>query len=117
VSKNGILIVEFANHLQETGKDKLAAIIEAATTRLRPILMTTAATVVGHFPLVLATGPGAGARNSIGIMLVSGMIIGTVFTLFVVPSIYMLVARRHVALSQSVDETEVRAPEPAFPMA
>jgi multidrug efflux pump len=57
--------------------------------------MTTAATVVGHFPLVLATGPGAGARNSIGIMLVSGMIIGSIFTLFVVPSIYMLVARTH----------------------
>ena len=69
VSKNGILIVEFANHLQETGKDKLSAIIEAADTRLRPILMTTAATVIGHFPLVLAKGPGAGARNSIGIML------------------------------------------------
>ncbi len=94
VAKNGILIVQFANHLQETGKDKLAAVIEAAGTRLRPILMTTAATVVGHFPLVLATGPGAGARNSIGIMLVSGMIIGTLFTLFVVPSIYMLVARK-----------------------
>ena len=103
VSKNGILIVEFANHLQESGKDKLAAIVEAATTRLRPILMTTAATVVGHFPLVLATGPGAGARNSIGIMLVSGMIIGTVFTLFVVPSVYMLVAKKHVHLS---DENE-----------
>jgi len=99
VSKNGILIVEFANHLQETGRDKLGAVIEAATTRLRPILMTTAATVVGHFPLVLAKGPGAGARNSIGIMLVSGMIIGTVFTLFVVPSIYMLVARKHTALA------------------
>jgi multidrug efflux pump len=94
VSKNGILIVEFANHLQETGLNKLGAIIEAASTRLRPILMTTAATVVGHFPLVLATGPGAGARNSIGIMLVSGMIVGSMFTLFVVPSIYMLVARR-----------------------
>jgi multidrug efflux pump len=93
VSKNGILIVQFANHLQETGRRKLDAIIEAAGTRLRPILMTTAATVVGHFPLVLATGPGAGARNSIGIMLVSGMIVGTVFTLLVVPSIYMLVAR------------------------
>jgi multidrug efflux pump len=66
---------------------------EAAATRLRPILMTTAATVVGHFPLVIATGPGAGARNSIGIMLVSGMVIGTVFTLFIVPSIYMLLAR------------------------
>jgi multidrug efflux pump len=104
VSKNGILIVEFANHLQEQGKSKIAAVIEAATTRLRPILMTTAATVVGHFPLVLATGPGAGARNSIGIMLVSGMIIGTVFTLFVVPSIYVLVARKHEAL---VDDQEV----------
>jgi multidrug efflux pump len=95
VAKNGILIVQFANHLQETGRDKLSAVIEAASTRLRPILMTTAATVVGHFPLVLATGPGAGARNSIGIMLVSGMIVGTLFTLFVVPSIYVLVARRH----------------------
>jgi len=104
VSKNGILIVEFANHLQEQGRDKLAAVIEAAETRLRPILMTTAATVVGHFPLVLAKGPGAGARNSIGIMLVSGMIIGTVFTLFVVPSIYMLVARKHVL--RTVEEAE-----------
>jgi multidrug efflux pump len=93
VSKNGILIVQFANHLQETGREKLAAVIEAAGTRLRPILMTSAATVVGHLPLVFATGPGAGARNSIGIMLVSGMIIGTAFTLFVVPAIYMLVAR------------------------
>jgi multidrug efflux pump len=60
--------------------------------------MTTAATVVGHFPLVLATGPGAGARNSIGIMLVSGMIVGTLFTLFIVPSIYVLVARNRVAV-------------------
>jgi multidrug efflux pump len=101
VSKNGILIVEFANHLQETGRDKLAAVVDAAATRLRPILMTTAATVLGHFPLVLATGPGAGARNSIGIMLVSGMIIGTFFTLFVVPAIYLLVARARVpALSE-----------------
>jgi len=97
VSKNGILIVEFANQLQERGKDKLHAVVEAAGTRLRPILMTTAATVVGHLPLVFATGPGAGARNSIGIMLVTGMIIGTSFTLFVVPSIYMLVARTRVA--------------------
>jgi multidrug efflux pump len=107
VSKNGILIVQFANHLQETGRDKLAAVIEAASTRLRPILMTTAATVVGHFPLVLATGPGAGARNSIGIMLVSGMIIGSVFTLFVVPSIYMLVARRRAAASVREGENEI----------
>ncbi len=98
VAKNGILIVEFANHLQETGLDKVRAIVEASGTRLRPILMTTAATVAGHFPLVLATGPGAGARNSIGIMLVSGMLIGTLFTLFVVPSIYVLVARTRAAV-------------------
>jgi multidrug efflux pump len=104
VAKNGILIVEFANHLQEQGRNKLAAIIEASGTRLRPILMTTAATVVGHFPLVIATGPGAGARNSIGIMLVTGMIIGTVFTLFVVPSIYMLVARTRTAVVVENDE-------------
>jgi multidrug efflux pump len=106
VAKNGILIVEFANHLQETGKDKMAAIVEAAGTRLRPILMTTAATVVGHFPLVLATGPGAGARNSIGIMLVSGMVIGTLFTLFVVPSIYMLLARAHLSIVPVEDTTD-----------
>jgi multidrug efflux pump len=111
VSKNGILIVQFANHLQETGRDKLSSVIEAAGTRLRPILMTTAATVAGHFPLVLATGPGAGARNSIGIMLVSGMIIGTLFTLFVVPSIYMLVARRH---APAAVELESRDSHPAL---
>jgi multidrug efflux pump len=111
VSKNGILIVQFANHLRETGTDKLAAVIEAATTRLRPILMTTAATVVGHFPLVLATGPGAGARNSIGIMLVSGMVIGTAFTLFVVPSIYMLVARNRLTIPSAVRARDTRAPE------
>ena len=113
VSKNGILIVEFANHLQETGKSKLAAVIEASSTRLRPILMTTAATVIGHFPLVLATGPGAGARNSIGIMLVSGMIIGTAFTLFVVPSIYVVIARTHVADEPIDRQLEEEMPEPA----
>src|SRR5712672_2284712 len=112
VSKNGILIVEFANHLQETGLSKLQAVIEAATTRLRPILMTTAATVIGHFPLVLAKGPGAGARNSIGIMLVSGMIIGTLFTLFVVPSIYVLVARTHVTDAKKEAEMDGLLPEP-----
>jgi len=109
VAKNGILIVQFANHLQETGLDKLHAVIDAAGTRLRPILMTTAATVMGHFPLVIATGPGAGARNSIGIMLVSGMIVGTAFTLFVVPSIYMLVARTRAAVQVEERETD-RAP-------
>jgi multidrug efflux pump len=113
VSKNGILIVEFANHLQETGLSKTAAVIEAATTRLRPILMTTAATVIGHFPLVLAKGPGAGARNSIGIMLVSGMIIGSAFTLFVVPSIYVVVARTHQAISAADTDEDTLMPEPA----
>ncbi len=95
IAKNGILIVEFANHLQQTGHSKLDAVIEAAGTRLRPIMMTTFATVVGHFPLILASGPGAGARNSIGIVLVTGMIIGTIFTLFVVPTIYVVLARTH----------------------
>jgi multidrug efflux pump len=113
ISKNGILIVEFANHLQETGKSKLAAVIGAAETRLRPILMTTAATVMGHFPLVFATGPGAGARNSIGIMLVSGMIIGTAFTLFVVPSIYMLVATTHVHASDELADMETEVGQEA----
>ena len=113
VSKNGILIVEFANHLQEAGMEKLEAVIEAAGTRLRPILMTTAATVIGHFPLVLAKGPGAGARNSIGIMLVSGMIIGTAFTLFVVPSIYMLVARTRSAVLENANERELAVSEAA----
>ena len=120
VSKNGILIVQFANHLQELGQDKLHAVIEAAGTRLRPILMTTAATVMGHFPLVIATGPGAGARNSIGIMLVTGMIIGTVFTLFVVPSIYMLVARHRAQVAAEEEEVEadaVRAPSGLRPSA
>jgi multidrug efflux pump len=97
VAKNGILIVEFANQLQESGKPKRDAIREAALTRLRPILMTSVATVVGHFPLVLVTGAGALARNSIGIVLVTGMIISTVFTLLIVPAIYMLIARQHAA--------------------
>jgi multidrug efflux pump len=94
VAKNGILIVEFANRLQEQGVERLEAVVEAATTRLRPILMTSVATVVGHFPLVLASGAGGSARNSIGIMLVTGMIIGTVFTLFAVPVFYSLIGGR-----------------------
>src|SRR5256886_3319481 len=96
VSKNGILIVQFANHLQELGRNKLAAVIEASATRLRPILMTTAATVGGHFPLILARGPGAGARNSIGIMLVSGMFFGTIFNPFLGPSVHILDPKRHL---------------------
>ena len=95
VSKNGILIVEFANKLQEQGRSKHEAIREAALTRLRPILMTSGATIAGHFPLTLVTGAGAAARNSIGLIIVGGMTIGSLFTLFVVPSIYMLIARDH----------------------
>jgi multidrug efflux pump len=93
VAKNGILVVEFANKLQEQGMQKLAAVREAAITRLRPILMTSVATVAGHAPLIFVMGAGAEARNSIGIVLVSGMAIGTIFTLFVIPSIYMLIAK------------------------
>ena len=93
IAKNGILIVEFANNLQEGGLSKWEAVVSASVTRLRPILMTTVATVVGHTPLILASGPGAGARNSIGIVLVSGMVIGTLFTLFVVPAIYLLISK------------------------
>ena len=95
VSKNAILIVEFANAQQEKGIPKIQAVHDAALTRLRPILMTTVATVVGHFPLTLVTGAGAVARNSIGIVLVGGMSVGTLFTLFVVPSVYVLIAKDH----------------------
>jgi len=95
VSKNGILIVEFSNKLQIQGLSKLDAVREASMTRLRPILMVAAATIAGHFPLTLVTGAGAAARNSIGLVLVGGMFIGTMFTLFVIPSIYMLIARDH----------------------
>ncbi len=95
VSKNGILIVEFANKLQLQGMPKLTAVREAAMIRLRPILMVSAATIAGHFPLTLVTGAGAAARNSIGLVLVGGMFIGTLFTLFVIPSLYMLIARDH----------------------
>jgi multidrug efflux pump len=95
VSKNGILIVEFANKLQGKGFAKREAVHQAAMTRLRPILMTTGATIAGHFPLTLVTGAGAAARNSIGLVLVGGMAIGTLFTLFIIPSIYMLIAKDH----------------------
>jgi multidrug efflux pump len=108
IAKNGILIVEFANKLQEQGLAKMQALREAAATRLRPVLMTSAATVFGHFPLVLVSGPGAEARNSIGIVLVTGMIVGTVFTLFVVPVFYSLIAAQHVP-TPALDEI---APHP-----
>jgi multidrug efflux pump len=116
IAKNGILIVEFANKLQEQGLPKLDAIREAAMTRLRPVLMTTVATVAGHFPLTLVTGAGAAARNSIGLVLVGGMTIGTLFTLFVLPSIYVLLAKdhstEHVDEEESAEEPVNNAPVP-----
>ena len=117
VSKNGILIVQFANQLQRQGDDKLAAVAQAARIRLRPIMMTTVATVAGHFPLTLVTGAGAAARNSIGLVLVGGMSIGTIFTLFIVPSLYMLIAKEHheKSLHESDREPQMEpAGEPAF---
>jgi len=110
IAKNGILIVEFANHLQLEGKSKLEAVKGAAATRLRPILMTTGATVLGHFPLVLVTGAGAEARNSIGIILVAGMLIGTFFTLIVLPLLYQMLAKDH----RGEMETEASLTETKF---
>ncbi|GMU06661.1 efflux RND transporter permease subunit [Corallococcus caeni] len=107
IAKNGILIVDFANRLQEEGRTKLEAVKEAAAERLRPILMTTVATVAGHFPLVLVSGPGAAARNSIGLVLVTGMALGTLFTLYFVPAIYLLIAKtRTAAASEAVAPRE-----------
>ncbi len=113
VAKNGILIVEFANQLQEQGHTKLEAIRGAAVTRLRPVLMTSVATVCGHFPLTLVTGPGAAARNSIGLVLVAGMAVGTAFTLFFLPAIYLLLAKDHRAHATSPEA--VAAPARAEP--
>lgn len=103
IAKNGILIVEFANTLQERGLPKMAALREASLTRLRPVLMTSAATVFGHLPLVFVSGPGSAARNSIGTVLVAGMIIGTVFTLVVVPVFYSLIAADRQAMPADED--------------
>ena len=114
VSKNGILIVEFANRLQEEGQTKLEAVRNAALTRLRPVMMTSVATVCGHFPLTLVTGPGAAARNSIGLVLVAGMAIGTAFTLFFVPAIYVLIARDHRAVQPSREAEAGPALEPSL---
>jgi multidrug efflux pump len=95
ISKHGILIVEVANREQETGKSKQAAIVAAAGTRLRPILMTTAAMVLGVLPLVFASGAGAASRYAIGLVISTGLAIGTLFTLFVVPGVYMLIGADH----------------------
>jgi multidrug efflux pump len=116
IAKNGILIVEFANTLQARGLPKPAALREASLTRLRPVLMTSAATVFGHLPLVLVSGPGAEARNSIGTVLVAGMTVGSVFTLFVVPVFYSLIAAEHGTTAARADAgSEVPQLAPAAP--
>jgi multidrug efflux pump len=109
IAKNGILIVQFANVQQTLGVAKIDAVLAAASTRLRPILMTTVATVAGHFPLTLVTGPGAVARNSIGIVLVGGMSIGTLFTLFVVPAVYVLIAKDHRREREKAEAAEAES--------
>ena len=97
ISKHGILMVEVANAEQAAGKSKRAAIVAAAGIRLRPILMTTAAMVLGVIPLIAATGAGAASRFNMGLVIASGLSIGTVFTLFVVPAVYVAIAARHEA--------------------
>jgi multidrug efflux pump len=98
IAKNGILIVEFANQLQQQeGLDKRAAVERAATIRLRPILMTTVSMIVAMVPLLLASGPGAVSRFHIGLVIATGLGIGTLFTLFVVPAVYMLLGQTHAA--------------------
>ncbi len=108
ITKHGILIVEFSNHLRQQGKTTRDAVIAAASQRLRPILMTTGAMVLGALPLALATGAGAESRQQIGWVIVGGMSIGTLLTIFVVPTVYTLFARRRVP--GAITEAEVGQP-------
>ncbi|MDH3442181.1 MAG: efflux RND transporter permease subunit, partial [Gammaproteobacteria bacterium] len=110
ISKHGILIVEFANQLRGQGLEKRAAVLRSASLRLRPILMTTGAMVLGAMPLAFASGAGSEARHQIGWVIVGGMSFGTVFTLFVVPIVYLLLAGRHVEVT--VPETAAQVPDP-----
>jgi multidrug efflux pump len=110
ITKHGILIVEFTNKLREEGKPMHEAIIEAAVLRLRPILMTTGAMVLGAIPLALATGAGAESRIQIGWVIVGGMSFGTLLTLFVVPTFYTFLARKKAHLPAPVDPAEPVAP-------
>ena len=108
ITKHGILIVEFANQLQEKGIERTEAVIESATLRLRPILMTTGAMVLGTVPLALATGAGAESRQQIGWVIVGGLLLGTFFTLFVVPTVYsLLAARKELLIEESVEGAAV----------
>ena len=103
IVRNGILVVEFANKLQSRGASKMGAIKQASLVRLRPVLMTSIATVAGHTPLIFAFGAGAEARNSIGLVLVLGMLIGTIFTLIVLPSVYILLGKEYSAQELAVE--------------
>jgi multidrug efflux pump len=114
ISKHGILIVQFANHLQqEQGLSKREAIEQAAGIRLRPILMTTAAMVLGVVPLIVATGAGAVSRFQMGVVIASGLSIGTLFTLFVVPAVYIIFAADHHATTSADADVTVPAPHGA----
>ena len=108
ISKHGILMVDFANKLQETGYSRREAIEEAASLRLRPILMTTAATVVAMVPLLIAGGAGAASRFSIGVVIAAGMTIGTLFTLFVTPAVYTYLAKDHQKAGAAVSRVSAR---------
>ncbi len=113
VTKNAILIVDFANQERVAGVAKFDAIRHGAVARLRPVLMTTGATVLGHFPLVLVTGAGAEARNSIGAVLVFGMLIGTLFTLIILPAIYaVLASNRDMTIDAGVSISDAGADNP-----
>jgi multidrug efflux pump len=110
ITRHGILIVEFANQQQETGKNRVEAVIEAASLRLRPILMTTGATVLGALPLALATGAGAESRHQIGWVVVGGMSFGTLLTLFVIPVVYSLLGKRHHRMTDEAEAAAVQVP-------
>ena len=113
IAKHGILIVEFANKLQQQGLSKREAIEQASGIRLRPVLMTTAALVFAMIPLLIANGPGAAARFSMGMVIAAGMTIGTAFTLFVLPAVYLYLARDHSHDRASAIEAGVEGtPEP-----
>jgi len=112
ISKHGILIVQFANDLQRSGHAKMDAIVEAAGVRLRPILMTTAAMVLGVFPLAIASGAGAAGRQAMGWVVASGLSVGTLFTLFVVPAMYAFLAEDHQVKKSGDAGPVLRAPTP-----
>jgi multidrug efflux pump len=117
ISKHGILIVEVANAAQQEGMSKLEAIVHAAGIRLRPILMTTAAMVLGVVPLIMSAGAGAASRFNMGLVIASGLSIGTLFTLFVLPAVYLTIAARHVPEEGSADTPSLEPESNRIPSA